>query len=75
VIDPVKLVEREIALVGCHAFGGELAEVAALLPALSPNLDAFIAEQIPLDAVPNAYARHLAGQVEGLKTLIMCSKG
>jgi (R,R)-butanediol dehydrogenase/meso-butanediol dehydrogenase/diacetyl reductase len=49
--------------------------VAALLPALSPNLDAFIAEQIPLDAVPNAYARHLAGQVEGLKTLIMCSKG
>ena len=74
VIDPVKLVEREITLVGCHAFGGELAEVAALLPALSPHLDAFIAEQIPLDAVPNAYARHLAGQVEGLKTLIMCSK-
>ena len=75
VIDPVKLVEREITLVGCHAFGGELAEVAALLPALIPHLDAFIAEQIPLDAVPNAYARHLVGQVEGLKTLIMCSKG
>lgn len=72
VIDPVKLVEREITLVGCHAFGAELAEIVALLPALSPQLDAFIAEQIPLEAVPDAYARHLAGQVDGLKTIIMC---
>jgi (R,R)-butanediol dehydrogenase/meso-butanediol dehydrogenase/diacetyl reductase len=75
VIDPVKLVEREIALVGCHAFAGELTEVAALLPELSPLLDVFIAEQIPLDAVPDAYARHLAGQVDGLKTLILCAQG
>ena len=74
VIDPVKLVEREIALVGCHAFAGELTEVAALLPELSPLLDAFIAEQIPLDTVPDAYARHLAGQVDGLKTLILCAQ-
>lgn len=69
-IDPVALVEREIALIGCHAFGDELAEVNALLPELAPRLDAFIAEEIPLDAVPDAYERHLAGQVAGLKTII-----
>ena len=74
VIDPIKLVEREITLVGCHAFGDELAEVNAMLPALSPILDAFIAEEIPLDAVPEAYTRHLAGQVAGLKTIILCKE-
>ncbi|MBI1173312.1 hypothetical protein GC209_18140 [bacterium] len=67
--------EREITLLGCHAFGAELAEVAALLPDLSPSLDVFIAEQIPLEAVPEAYARHLAGRVDVLKTLILCGPG
>jgi len=71
VIDPVMLVEREITLVGCHAFGPELVEVNAMLPDLSPHLDPFIAEEIPLEAVPDAYARHLAGQVDGLKTIIL----
>lgn len=71
-IDPVHLVERAITLIGCHAFGDELAEVNAMLPQLSPALDAFIAEQIALDAVPGAYARHLAGQVDGLKSIILC---
>jgi (R,R)-butanediol dehydrogenase/meso-butanediol dehydrogenase/diacetyl reductase len=52
-----------------------LAEIVALLPSLSPQLDAFIAEQIPLEAVPDAYARHLAGQVDGLKTIILCAEG
>ena len=74
VIDPVKLVEREITLVGCHAFGGELAEVAALLPALSPHLDAFIAEQIPLDVLQVGSDRDHVGRLEGLKTLIMGGK-
>ena len=74
-LNPVRLVEREIALVGCHAFGKELQAVADLLPALSPTLDQVIAEIIPLDDVPNAYARHLAGEVTGLKTIIACEKG
>lgn len=74
VIDPVRLVEREITVAGCHAFGDELAEVNDLLPALSPQLDAFIAEEIPLEAVPEAYVRHLAGQVDGLKTIIACEE-
>ena len=73
VIDPVKLVERELALFGCHAFTHEdLRDINALLPALSPVLDGFIAEQIPLSAVPDAYARHLAGTVDGVKSIILC---
>lgn len=72
VLDPVTLVEREITLAGCHAYGDELAEIGQMLPALSPVLDAFIAEEIPLDDVPAAYERHLSGAVAGLKTIIQC---
>ncbi|MFN4140412.1 zinc-dependent alcohol dehydrogenase [Aestuariivirga sp.] len=72
VIDPVRLVEREITLAGCHAFGPELQEAGELLRSLSSQLDAFIAEQIPLRAVPEAYGRHIAGEVDGLKTIILC---
>lgn len=73
-IDPVKLVEREISVVGCHAYGLELAEVVQILPDLSSSLDHFIAEEIPLEAVPSAYERHIAGQVAGLKTIIPCER-
>ena len=38
IIDPVHLVEREIALIGCHAFGDELATIGDMLPALAPHL-------------------------------------
>jgi (R,R)-butanediol dehydrogenase/meso-butanediol dehydrogenase/diacetyl reductase len=73
VIDPVKLVEREIALLGSHAFNdADLQEIRALLPKLRDALEPFVAEQIPLSAVPDAYARHLAGSVKGLKTIVLC---
>ncbi|WP_230426367.1 hypothetical protein [Paragemmobacter aquarius] len=72
VVDPVALVEREITVVGCHAFGGELAEVNAMLPDLAGVLDDFVAETILPGAVPDAYARHIAGEVSGLKTIILC---
>lgn len=68
--DPNLLVEREIALIGCHAFGDELPEILAMLPALTPALKQLIDEVIDLDAVPAAYARLLAGQASGLKTII-----
>ncbi|PWE53491.1 dehydrogenase [Metarhizobium album] len=68
--DPNLLVEREIALIGCHAFGDELPEVLEMLPALTPALKELIDEVIDLDAVPAAYARLLAGQASGLKTII-----
>ncbi|WP_026783280.1 zinc-dependent alcohol dehydrogenase [Pleomorphomonas koreensis] len=69
-VDPARLVEREIALVGCHAFIDELPEAVALLPALEGKLLALADETIGLDDVPAAYARLIAGQSAGLKTII-----
>ncbi|WP_370676602.1 zinc-binding dehydrogenase [Pleomorphomonas sp. PLEO] len=69
-IDPVRLVEREIALVGCHAFTDELPEAVALMPAFEDRLLALVDETIDLDGVPAAYERLLAGRSMGLKTII-----
>lgn len=73
--NPALLIEREIALIGCHAFGGELTEAVALLPQLAPALDRLIDAEIPLAEVPAAYARHLAGEVTGAKTIILPGAG
>lgn len=70
IVNPVHLVEREIGLIGCHGFGGELAEVAAMLPDLKDHLDPFIADIIELEAVPATYDALLAGDAAGIKTLI-----
>lgn len=69
-IDPVRLVEREIALAGCHAFINELPEAVALMPRLEDRLLALVDETITLDDVPAAYARLLDGRSAGLKTII-----
>jgi (R,R)-butanediol dehydrogenase/meso-butanediol dehydrogenase/diacetyl reductase len=69
-IDPVRLVEREIALAGCHAFADELPEAVALMPKLQDRLLALVDETITLDVVPAAYERLLAGRSVGLKTII-----
>lgn len=69
-IDPVRLVEREIAIAGCHAFTDELPEAVALMPQLEGRLLALVDETITLDAVPAAYERLLAGRSVGLKTII-----
>lgn len=71
IFNPTLLVEREIRLIGCHAFGDELAQAVTLLPALAPALDQLIDAEIPLNAVPDAYTRHLAGEVMGAKTIIL----
>ncbi|WP_426239429.1 zinc-dependent alcohol dehydrogenase [Pararhizobium sp. DWP1-1-3] len=69
-LDPNTLVEREIALIGCHAFTDELPEAVALLPGLAPALVKLIDREITIDAVPQAYERLLAGNVTGLKTIV-----
>jgi len=69
-VDPTRLVEREIALVGCHAFADELPEAVALLPTLEGKLLALVDETIGLDDVPAAYERLAAGRSAGLKTII-----
>lgn len=69
-LDPNLLVEREVSLVGCHAFADELPEAVALLPGLAEALERFIERRIDLDAVPEAYGRLLGGESPGLKTII-----
>jgi (R,R)-butanediol dehydrogenase/meso-butanediol dehydrogenase/diacetyl reductase len=64
------LVEREISLVGCHAFINELPEAVAMLPGLAPQLQRLIDAEIAIDDIPAAYARLLDGKAEGLKTII-----
>jgi (R,R)-butanediol dehydrogenase/meso-butanediol dehydrogenase/diacetyl reductase len=69
-IDPNMLVEREIALLGCHAFADELPDAIGMLADLSGPLIGLIDREIGLDDVPAAYDRLLAGQGDGLKTII-----
>ncbi|QND63298.1 alcohol dehydrogenase catalytic domain-containing protein [Mesorhizobium loti] len=69
-IDPNTLVEREIGLLGCHAFADELPEAVRMLGELSEPLLALIDQEIGLDDIPAAYQRLLAGQSDGLKTII-----
>jgi len=70
-LDPNILVEREIALVGCHAFTDELPDAIAMLGDLSADLGALIDARITIEAIPAAYQRLLAGQAKGLKTIIV----
>lgn len=75
VIDPVHVVEREISLLGCHAFTDEdLRDATSRLADLSDELDSFIGEEIKLADVPLAYERLLAGRADGLKTIIRCGE-
>lgn len=69
-LDPNLLVEREVSLVGCHAFADELPEAATLLTDLAPALERFVERRIRLDEVPAVYDRLLGGQGPGLKTII-----
>ncbi len=69
-LDPNRLVEREIALLGSHAFRDELPRAIAMAAELRDILPAFINEQVLLEAVPAAFQRLLAGTATGLKTII-----
>lgn len=69
-LDPNLLVEREISLVGCHAFADELPAAVALLAELAPQLARLIECEIPIEEIPAAYARLLAGDSRGLKTIV-----
>lgn len=71
--DPNILVEREISLVGCHAFIDELPEAVAMLPGLEPALTRFSEVLDTLDAVPDAYERLLKGGGSRLKTIVEIS--
>lgn len=74
-LDPNLLVEREIALIGCHAFGDELPEAVAMMPDLADALGKLIETRISLDDTPAAYQRLLEGKATGLKTIILPGHG
>jgi (R,R)-butanediol dehydrogenase/meso-butanediol dehydrogenase/diacetyl reductase len=69
-LDPNILVEREIALMGCHAFTDELPRAIAMTETLSDVLLGLIDEVVTLEQVPAAFERLLSGRVNGLKTII-----
>lgn len=74
-LDPNLLVEREIALIGCHAFEHELPEAVAMMPDLADALGKLIETRISLDDTPAAYQRLLEGKATGLKTIIIPDLG
>lgn len=69
-LDPNLLVEREVSLIGCHAFREELCEAIALLARVSAQAVQLVDREISLADVPDAYARLIAGDSEGLKTVV-----
>jgi (R,R)-butanediol dehydrogenase/meso-butanediol dehydrogenase/diacetyl reductase len=69
-LDPNRLVEREINLVGCHALRDELPAAIAMCATLEDKLVSLIDATIELEEVPAAFARLLAGEMTGLKTII-----
>lgn len=69
-INPTVLVERELSLLGCHAFRDELPEAVNLLADYSGAVAAFLGEPIGLEDVPAAYRRILAGEIDSPKTIV-----
>jgi (R,R)-butanediol dehydrogenase/meso-butanediol dehydrogenase/diacetyl reductase len=71
--DPTILVEREISLVGCHAFTDELPEAVALLSQLAAPIESFLDLSQGIADVPAAYERIIQGLSPHPKTIIRCS--
>ena len=69
-LDPNLLVERELALLGCHAFRDELPEAVHLLASLKDDIAQFLSVPISLEEVPDAYARIMAGEMMAPKIII-----
>lgn len=69
-LDPNLLVERELALIGCHAFRDELPAAVNLLPGLADDVAQFLSAPIRLEEVPDAYRRIISGEVMAPKTVI-----
>lgn len=72
-IDPVHLVEREISLVGCHAFADELPDAVAMLHVQSARFEGIIGDRITLDQTVEAYGVISSGRSKAIKTLIEVS--
>jgi (R,R)-butanediol dehydrogenase / meso-butanediol dehydrogenase / diacetyl reductase len=69
-LDPNLLVEREISLIGCHAFRDELPDAVALLTRHAAKARQLVEREIAIADVPQAYERLIAGHSDGLKTIV-----
>ncbi len=69
-LDPNILVEREVSLIGCHAFRDELPDAIALLTRVAAEAISLADRDIAIADVPAAYERLIAGNAEGLKTVV-----
>ena len=69
-LDPNALVEREISLIGCHAFQNELPEAISLLARHGSAASRLIDAEVAIADVPQVYERLIAGWSDGLKTII-----
>jgi len=69
-IDPNLIVEREIDLIGCGAFAGELPLAVERLSAYAADLARYVDGPIALADIPGAYQDLIAGEAKKLKTII-----
>jgi (R,R)-butanediol dehydrogenase/meso-butanediol dehydrogenase/diacetyl reductase len=69
-LDPNLLVEREVSLIGCHAFRNELPEAISLLVRHAATATRLIDAVVAIADVPQAYERLIAGSSDGLKTVV-----
>ncbi|WP_306121067.1 alcohol dehydrogenase catalytic domain-containing protein [Roseitalea sp. MMSF_3504] len=68
-IDPVHLVEREIALVGCHAFNDELAQAVSQLERHPERFRPVLGQAFDLEDAAKAYEIASSGHGRSIKTL------
>lgn len=69
-LDPNVLVEREISLIGCHAFRDELPDAIALLARTAEQAQRLVEREIAISDVPAAYQQLIAGDSPGPKTIV-----
>lgn len=69
-LDPNLLVERELSVIGSHAFEGELPEVVEMLSELCPSLLRLVDREYAIDDTVAAYERVMRGEAQGLKAIL-----
>lgn len=68
-LDPVLLVEKELSLVGCHAYEDELPKAAALLQSRPELFRPVIGQVTVLAKAQDAYRDAMDGELGSIKTL------
>lgn len=68
-LDPVLLVEKELSLVGCHAYENELPQAVALLQSRPELFRPIIGQVTTLSKAQGAYQNAMDGTLGSIKTL------